>query len=197
MGNRMKSGAVAVMAVAIGLVGSQLVACGGAPADSASEAPGTQDEALRSCIGCNPPPQKYAPVCSWNPLTTYTARCNSPWNETTMTKRCVSSAATDPLSVAQRALMTMGCSSPVYWEAHNPQNPNADYGNAWAHLCPIDREIMDYTISIGMLPGADHASHWSTTFCDAQMPPPPQGYFWVIPWMDPMCMMGGCMVNAW
>jgi hypothetical protein len=191
----------AITLLALAFTGGAVAACSAPVGD---ELTATESQAQSVCYPAKtcgdplPPPR----TCSYNPLTTYPIRPGDPVPQsdvTTSVGGCISGRATDELSNVERALIqNWGCSLPVYLKRENPATPNTDWWNAYALLCPINNDLENYIDDLavgGPLPGANVAAHYNYGYGDAQIPSPPLGLFWVIPWQDPMCMdMGGCMV---
>jgi hypothetical protein len=189
--------------LALVIAGASATACAAPVQDD--EATATESQAQSTCYpaktcGDPPPPP---PTCSYNALTTYPIRPGDPVPQTDVTtypEGCIQSKSTDALSNVERTLIqSWGCSLPVYVKRQNQVSPGTDWWNAYALLCPINNDLENYIDDLatgGPLPGANAAPHYNYGYGDAEMPSPPLGLFWVIPWQDPMCMnMGGCMVS--
>jgi hypothetical protein len=213
MGNRAMS--LVGRVTSVGLAGALVAACSGAPAGDPTVSAGASQDLIHCGTDCTSPPPKN--VCSWNPLSSYPSRGSMPPGETGSAKvhSCIAGTAYDQVSNAERWLMQQGCSSPVFWQAYM----GAQRAEAWALLCPYSSSVDDY---IAGMRGPDPENPWIYTdargiqaasylppdqvegpphtnwsFNDANMPPPPWGYYWVIPWECPQgCTSSGCMVQV-
>ncbi|HEY2510214.1 MAG TPA: hypothetical protein VGI39_05140 [Polyangiaceae bacterium] len=139
-------------------------------------------------------PEATPSACGWDALKVVTHDCPNAWQSYAVTTSCVS--GTSALTKAEIWFMQHGCSAPVTWWGW-AGSENAD---AVIQLCEFSNDIDDYAwygVNGGkILPNADVGPHTSWGFCDATVPHPPPGYYWVVPFECPQCPGGGCMIHA-